>query len=144
MTRFDTLCFQTDAWAMADRHGVTLSLVVHGEAVAQPRHRVRRVGPSRMIFYDPAATCKRKYKRSIDRSLVAIGVSERPVFAANGQLTVDVTFNVLNANKDVDNMLKYVLDALQGLIYGNDREIFEVHAKKIVSNSEFTEITVSL
>ena len=111
------------------RHGVILSLVVHGEAVAQPRHRVRRVGASRMIFYDPSAPSKRKYGRSIDRSLLAIGVSEWPVFATNDRLVVDVTFNVTNANKDVDRMLKYVLDTLQGIIYGNDREIFEVHAK---------------
>ena len=136
------MLFRCEAWAVGDRRGIGLSLLVHGEAVAQPRHRVRRIGTN-MVFYDPSTPSKRKYKRAVHRSLLAIGVSQRPVFPANGRLVVDVTFHVTNPNKDVDNMLKYTLDSLQDVMYGNDRNIYEVHCKKVNDTSEFTEIMVS-
>ena len=96
--------FRSEAWAVADRDGFSISVMVHDEAVAQPRHRERRIGTN-MIFYDPSAPSKTKYKRAVNRSLSAIGVSERPVFPPDRRLIVDVTFHVTNLNKDVDNTL---------------------------------------
>jgi Holliday junction resolvase RusA-like endonuclease len=36
----------------------------------------------------------------------------------------------MNVSKDVDNLLKFVLDALQTVLYSNDKFIFDIHARK--------------
>lgn len=48
-----------------------------------------------------------------------------------GPLRLEVTFYVSNMNSDLDNMLKALLDVLQGAgVYENDRQIVLISAKK--------------
>jgi Holliday junction resolvase RusA-like endonuclease len=39
---------------------------------------------------------------------------------------------VYNSLKDVDNLLKFVMDALQSTVYGNDRYVYKVTAEKVL------------
>lgn len=45
-------------------------------------------------------------------------------------LKVNLTFYVNNINRDLDNMIKATLDALQGVVFQNDKQIIEIQAKK--------------
>ena len=41
-----------------------------------------------------------------------------------------------NRNVDVDNMVKGIFDAMQGIIYDNDSQIFSFTATKILNATE--------
>ena len=38
---------------------------------------------------------------------------------------------------DVDNLTKFVLDSMNGLIYEDDRQVTSIHATKILDNANF-------
>lgn len=44
-----------------------------------------------------------------------------------GDLGVDILFRVTTQKADGDNYLKALLDAAQGILYGNDRRVRDVH-----------------
>ena len=46
------------------------------------------------------------------------------------KLKLTVTFYINNLAKDVDNLLKFVMDGMQGIIYANDRAVFQVLTEK--------------
>jgi Holliday junction resolvase RusA-like endonuclease len=43
-----------------------------------------------------------------------------------------VSFYVKNSTKHVDNLLKFVLDALEMVVYSNDKFVYKVTAYKIL------------
>ena len=48
-----------------------------------------------------------------------------------GKLSIDVTFEMKGFRKrDIDNMMKSLLDSLEGRIFENDNQIFEMNVKK--------------
>jgi Holliday junction resolvase RusA-like endonuclease len=47
-----------------------------------------------------------------------------------------------NAAADVDNLAKTVMDALQGAAYKNDRQVDELHVRRLPGTTPRTEITV--
>ena len=120
-----------------------LLVTVKGPPVAQPRMRVRRL-PRRVVLFDPSSAEKKALKIMIKNELVALGVPQFPLFTANTSLKIAVVFYVANINKDIDNMLKFVLDVFQGSVYSNDKAICSVNAQKIhsIDGYEHTEITI--
>lgn len=106
---------------MVARKGWQVQFMVPGEPVAKGRPRVGRNGA-----YTPS------------RTLVAeehVGWCFR---AARGQrapqdslIRVDVEFVVGTRRRvDIDNLAKTVLDALNGLAFGDDSQVVELHAVK--------------
>ena len=57
---------------------------------------------------------------------------EQDIKMIHGKLDVVVTF-CLKGNKDIDldNLLKALLDSLQGILYKNDKLIIHIDAKKV-------------
>ena len=54
-----------------------------------------------------------------------------------GKLTVILTLHFKTArNVDIDNMIKGIFDAMQGIIYDNDSQIFTFTATKILHATE--------
>ena len=48
-----------------------------------------------------------------------------------GKLSIDVTFEMKGIRKrDIDNMMKSLLDSLEGKVFENDSEIYEMNVKK--------------
>jgi Holliday junction resolvase RusA-like endonuclease len=98
------------------------------------------------LIYDPSQRLKRAYRGAVIQSLAQLGLRNFPIFPDQSDLKLgmSVVFYVHNMNKDIDNLLKFVLDALQGAIYANDRVIWEVTVKKvhIVSNDQFTQLVI--
>jgi hypothetical protein len=78
---------------------------------------------------------------TVKASLLEIGIgdadSDSPVFA-NRPLEMVLTFRGGNMLKDLDNMMKFAFNALQKVLYGNDRCIFKVLAVKTPVNEDFS------
>ena len=80
-------------------------------------------------MYDPHARLKRNYRAALTVAINALGVQQLPLFAEQ-RVKVTVDFYVTNLRKDVDNMLKFTLDILQGIAFSNDCNVFSVVANK--------------
>jgi len=50
-----------------------------------------------------------------------------------GEVKVNVEFHVQNKRSDLDNLLKGFLDSMTGILYEDDRQISEIHAKRFLS-----------
>jgi Holliday junction resolvase RusA-like endonuclease len=153
-----------------------ISFVMVGDPPTQQRHKMafgrapaaqwRRMRPH---MYDPSARSKIHYASNVRMSLNEFGLT-RPYFNEQEPLFLEVLFvlprrrqdlvrrngfNVLTAtaqafprNKDIDNMLKYLMDALQGELYANDVTITKVMVTKMFAlnlevNRGWTEVKIS-
>jgi Holliday junction resolvase RusA-like endonuclease len=64
-----------------------------------------------------------------------------PTFQRTSALTVDVHFlfpdqgSSIFATADIDNLCKFVLDALNGILYNDDRQIVTLKASKLFDSS---------
>jgi Holliday junction resolvase RusA-like endonuclease len=98
------------------------------------------------LIYDPSQQLKRAYQGTVIQSLAQLGLRTFPLFPYQRylKLGMSVVFYVHNINTDIDNLLKFVLDALQGAIYANDRVIWEVTAKKVqvANDNQFTQLVI--
>lgn len=97
-----------------------MRLVVPGKPVSQGRARVMRGGWA----FDPVKS--RKAKENI--KMIAFAAHARPM---DGNLRANLSFYGANPLSDIDNLVKLVLDALQGICYANDRQIMRLQAAKI-------------
>jgi Holliday junction resolvase RusA-like endonuclease len=57
---------------------------------------------------------------------VGLGFGDFPCFVGK-KLKFKVSFYMMNVLKDVDNLLKFILDAV---LYSNNKFIFDIHARK--------------
>jgi hypothetical protein len=48
-----------------------------------------------------------------------------PLFVG-ANLTMNVPFSMMNTSKDLDNLLKFILDALQMVVFCNDKFLYEI------------------
>lgn len=98
---------------------------IPGEPVSKERPRVTTSRGGKSITYTPKKT------RAAE---VVIGwevVSQNLGIAMDAELDfrVDVLFvSKSNKRRDIDNMIKLVLDALNGVVYEDDSQVVEIHA----------------
>ena len=158
----------------ATHHG--LSFCVKGPPPVQERPKITFKTRSKPTYYDPSKTTKRNWRKSLKQQLVHNNVSF-PVFGSNPILdkgiTVYITFYMARPamdyvtkkkcrflkdeihhfpnQKDIDNMLKFVLDAMQEIVYLNDCVVCTLHSQKkfiddgdhdFESQGPYTEITL--
>jgi Holliday junction resolvase RusA-like endonuclease len=103
------------------------------EVQERPRFRRRYGHP---VVYDPSARWKQDYTDAAKEALKDLDVEDFPIFK-HTRLMVLVSFEIRNQAKDIDNLLKFILDALQDIVYDNDRNIYKVIAcKKLVTRDE--------
>ena len=137
--------YDADAIVLASDGRQCVHLTLLGKPVSQQRPRARRWNHSLTIF-DPSAKMKSICRASFSQALEEIGVTNFPLFdpVNHKEVTVIVDFFVSNIRNDVDNMLKFVLDVLQTIIYRDDSCVFKVVATKIKSSTqhEKTEIKI--
>jgi Holliday junction resolvase RusA-like endonuclease len=139
--------------------GRSISFVVTGDPPAQERARiaVTRAPPSnrlRPYLYDPSSRKKNRYAHILRTTMDDYGLNT-PYFSPDEPISVYVNFvlprrrqdiraggvNVMLTpgaqtfprNKDVDNMLKFLMDALQGVVYHNDVTITKAVVSKLFS-----------
>ena len=130
-----------------------LNFTVKGSPKAQKRHRHTRKG----FTYDPSVNDKRDF--------LALMHSEAPKSPYMGAITLKVRFcmpypkkwfrtgkyagqlkpnaPVIYTNKpDIDNMLKFIMDSGNGVIWHDDSQIWKVVVEKVYSLTPCTEIEV--
>ena len=118
---------------------VAISVDLHREPSPQLvlRPAINRMGVP--FLYDPSGREKTVLRRYIQHGIqrdLGFRPSDFPLFKpfSHGEvmkLTINVCFYISH-DKDVDNMCKLLFDVLQGIIYENDRSIWELKAKKIL------------
>lgn len=97
-------------------------LTVPGEPVPKARPRV---DPRTMRIYTPATTVKAEHNLGWRFKQAYPGIEPDAVT----RFGVRVIFHChWEGSGDVDNKIKTVLDALQGVVYANDKQVDEIHA----------------
>ena len=105
-------------------------LQIPGEPVPKARPRVTKTGHA----YTPAKT------RAAEHEIALAWQREYPGIRLTGPLYVEMVFNMkppqgkhpahVMKRPDIDNLQKTVLDALNGVAYEDDKQVFKVSAIK--------------
>ena len=75
--------------------------------------------------------------RDFEKKMEDIFDSFENVEILQGKLSIDVTFEMKGSRKrDLDNMMKSLLDSLEGKVFENDSEIYEMNVRKIANCKE--------
>ena len=133
-----------DLLVMEDRFSKMVEFdIVHPPSgpPVQERARMRVLPPSgscttpRHVMYDPSSTPKRQLKAAVRAALEAVGVTTIPLFnEPSDRLMLKVRFGMTNVlQKDTSNMLKFIEDAFEGVLYHNDRVLVAIMAVKVQS-----------
>jgi Holliday junction resolvase RusA-like endonuclease len=116
----------------AGGEALVVRLIMQGEPQSLQAVRMNRRTRS---WYDPLHFIKQEIKRRIRGELNAQSET-LPIFpGSTTHLVVSVLF-VATTNKDLDNMLKPLLDILEGIIYENDDVIYEIYTRKIILSGQ--------
>jgi Holliday junction resolvase RusA-like endonuclease len=138
----------TDMVASLDAGGRSLSFVVKGKPTVQ-----RRISMSfrNRRFFDPSSHDKRLFKQAVRKEMLECDLTIFPYFSYATPLQLTVRFVVpvprtdvvmlptphllphawpFPHRQDIDNLLKFVLDALEKTLYLNDMQVVRVIAKK--------------
>jgi Holliday junction resolvase RusA-like endonuclease len=150
-----------------DGSNLSLSFVVAGAPQVQQRPKMSpKKGKRVPTYYDPSSLKKKDWKKDLKKALVNYGVSSFPFFKeknthnmqSNG-LHLEVVFYIRRrqldyrskmgtkilkdeyqkypGTKDIDNMLKFVMDAYHDVLFDNDNCVVQVSAsKKFVKEEE--------
>ena len=110
-----------------------LEFTVPGNPVPKARPRVLRSG----ITYTPKTT--KVYEARI--AWTAKAAWDGQIMTQNG-LGLWVRFGLEAMRPDLDNLVKAVLDGLEGVIYRNDRQIWHIDASmmRVTTTPGFTEV----
>ena len=136
-----------------------LTFIIEGEPKVQERHRIawkgilgawrrsRRISP---IIYDPSIKEKKSLFLAVKAAMQEIEITSFPYFNANEPLVLELTFLFENKpnqlfpkKKDLDNMVKYIMDAMSGLLYHNDTVIVNLAAQKAFEAENSTLVSIS-
>ena len=113
------------------------------EAQERPRILWRHIPVPR--FYDPSARRKRFLSKLVMTALKEHGHDHFPLFPSDRNMKVSLTFMMPNIlQKDIDNMEKFIFDALEGIVYRNDRRIVKVQSEKVSSAVPKTIVGIEL
>jgi Holliday junction resolvase RusA-like endonuclease len=132
-----------DALLVDQNDRKSVYVTVQGSPPVQARPRVTTIA-GRGHFYDPCARSKRAFKRGMRKALQDLGIHRFPMMNPDAHLRLRATFFLSNEGKDMDNLLKYLMDALTSIIYANDAIIFDVEMKKVPIGirSQFTRFEI--
>lgn len=110
-------------------------LIVPGKPVPKARHQVRLYG-KKVISYTPAKT------REFEGAVKAYAIKQK-VKKQSGDLAVIAVFYTGGAG-DVDNLLKSLLDGLNGVAWEDDRQVKAVVGIKLAcrEGEERTEVVI--
>jgi len=140
----------------AQQHNISLSFIVLGDPLVQARPKITWKARSMPTYYDPSNTTKNIWRRMLHDELLSLGITTYPVFVSSPTLTSGVTLRVnfflprrladyrrvnglsvlrpdcqlFPPAKDVDNMLKFLMDAMDKLIYANDTVVVKIVVEK--------------
>ena len=120
--------------------------IINFEPVSLKRHRHRMTGGT----YDPSKKDKEEFIKMIDdmptekmRNPIKCNLNfycKRPKShyktGKNSHMLKDTAPKYNTNNKDLDNMVKFILDALNDKLYVDDCQIVEINCKKLYSQGD--------
>jgi Holliday junction resolvase RusA-like endonuclease len=128
---------------------MNLNFTVPGRPIPLARHRTARAGHN----YDPPENAAAKAVIQTYARLAMRDAKMQLSEPHTGPLAMDVTFFYKRPKHtrfaypmfaDSDNLLKMVCDALQGLVYVNDRQVIDPHPRRRWTDlGARTEITIT-
>lgn len=84
---------------------------------------------------------KSKQMREFQKQMNAVFENYKDLRMLEGKLSLDVTFEMSDKrSRDLDNLLKSLLDSLEGRVFKNDNQIFEITARKFNNCDQFKTI----
>jgi Holliday junction resolvase RusA-like endonuclease len=94
--------------------------------LGNPRSKANALRGGRRGFHQPAwvGIVESSIKVQARQILRQAGFREFPVFTGRVEMTYRFYFRGNPTNRDLDNSFKSVNDALQGILYANDRDIW--------------------
>jgi Holliday junction resolvase RusA-like endonuclease len=113
-------------------------ITITGSPIVQARPRVSLANGHPRV-YDPSQREKRAYRRAIGKAMAQLGYSEFPFFERK-LLKLKATFGLSNNSKDADNLLKFLMDALESVLYDNDACVMDAQAikKRVPIGDQYT------
>jgi Holliday junction resolvase RusA-like endonuclease len=128
------------------------SITIPGQPVPQKRHRSVRVGGG-LRSYDPSAADKRRFASlAIADGLLTwhgplhvqleFGMVRPKAHFRKGILREDAP-SLPTGRPDLDNLIKFVLDALNSLAWPDDSAIVSLHATKIYLSEPQTYLKIT-
>ena len=115
------------------RESEMISFTVPGRCVPAPRPRGRK---GQKAYYPT------RYTDWLDSARVeAYRACGRLLW--EGPVSVKVAFYGARANADIDNLLKSVLDAIQGVIIVDDKQVQYVEMRKLAETPALTHVQLS-
>ena len=122
----------------------TIAFELHGEIGCQNGWRLAFRNRARPYLYDPNKRAKDQLRATVKAALEQFGVADFPVYTQQ-QLKLQVEYHMVNpSSKDIDNMIKFLQDALEGVLYDNDRNVWSVHATKRIGPAPITKVSIGL
>jgi Holliday junction resolvase RusA-like endonuclease len=125
-----------------------IALVVYGHPVPKARARVVRTKNGKTVSYTPGKTA------DWENSIRAQALACRPETLLDGPLALEVTFYLLRPRSrpkrdrfpdrkpDLDNLLKAVKDALNGVVWTDDSRIVDIVVRKRYGDPPRVEVVV--
>ena len=112
-----------------------IHLTILGEPHAQNGWKIWLADCHQPVVYDPCSKGKRQLRKAIAKAIDQhLGWSipaNLSVFPDNCQLRLVVVYRLRNiGSKDLDNMSKFLFDALEGIIYKDDAQIVKATLEK--------------
>ena len=123
-------------------------MIIYGHPVPKARARTVRTKSGKTVSYTPAKT------ESWEDSIRVQALSCRPGQLLDGPLALEATFYLLRPKSkpkrvvypswkpDLDNLVKSVKDALEGIIYTNDSRIVDEVIRKRYGDPPRVEIAI--
>ena len=142
-----------------------MRIIIPGNPIPKARHR-HMFRNGKYVVYDPQQELKNYFKLSLlsamNEKLHSENRSECVKFAQDSTFHVDLTFHInppssLSQNErkcvlwgfkmigqkpDIDNLVKFVLDAMNHTIFNDDKAVVSITAKKIYSLQPQTVIEI--
>jgi len=132
----------------------SLEIVVYGSPKALKRHRSYRVG-NHIKSYDPSSRDKSDFIAQIINSRPAMPLDCKLVMAFAFYMPLPKSMpkklqNIIRDGQelphckkpDLDNMIKFCIDAMNGIIYRDDRSIYKISAVKLYGETPRTVINI--
>jgi Holliday junction resolvase RusA-like endonuclease len=141
-----------------------VSFIVRGTPPSQFRPRVNWKKRSTTVVYDASSQQKKNWKEAATMALANYSITLFPIIPSLNGIKVMVAFYFVRpkyhisiktgcvkdtapffpSSKDIDNLIKFIFDAMQGIFFNNDSAIVEINATKnyVMDNIGYTSITL--
>jgi Holliday junction resolvase RusA-like endonuclease len=120
-----------------------VSFRIHGPPIAQNGWKLAWRNRRQPVLFDSLRKQKLAVRANIQCAFNQLQHYSFPVFPPNTNIQVELIFTLHRLTiKDVDNMMKYILDAMQDALYHDDAFIMVAVVRKVQANVEDVESTM--